>query len=97
MKTIVKNCINPNSHNLNESFINNIKMFIDEDVKLKSMNLLEDFYKNEIDILNVYDHVYKFKNKFWSNYLNSGNSWMEELKVHIKIDNNITNVGNISF
>lgn len=97
MKTIIKNCINPNHDNLNENFIINLKMFIDEDIRIKSMALLNEFYQDKIDILNIYNHVYKFKNKFWSNYLKHRDSWIRELKVDIKIDNNITNIGNISF
>lgn len=96
-KTEIKNCLKLNHINLNPEFINKAKIILDEDIKLKSINLLNDFYKSGIDILNVYNHVYKFKNKFWNNSLKEDNSWMEKLKINFNINNNITNIGNITF
>ncbi len=96
-KTVIKNCLKLDHFNINSDFINKAKITLDEHIKHKSINLIDDFYKSGIDILNIYNHVYKFKNNFWENSLKHDKNWMEKLKINFNINNNIINIGNISF
>lgn len=96
LKTKVKNCLNV-EHNVDENFINDVKLTLNEDVYKNCINLIDKFYRNEIDILNLENYIYKFKSEIWENKIFNKETWMNDLSIKININNNITNFGNILF
>lgn len=97
LKTIIKNCLDINHDNLNNDFLNEIKNYLDQNIYNSSINLVNRFYKDEMDILNFENYIYKFKNSIWKTKIKDKGEWMKQLEVKINIQNNITNIGNISF
>ena len=97
LKTKIKNCLDSQHRRINSSFINDIKNILDKDIYNNCVNLVDRFYKNGIDILNFENHIYKFNTNIWRNNINEKQEWMNKLEVRINIDNNIVNIGNISF
>lgn len=96
LKTKVKNCLSVD-HNMDDNFIGDIKIVLNEDIHTNCINLIDKFYRNGIDILNFENYIYKFKTNIWRNNICNQEMWMNKLKVRININNNITNFGNILF
>ena len=97
VKTIIKNCINPKHNYVDNKFVEDVKDILNYNIKNNCINLVNRCYKNNIDILNFENHIYKFHTNLWNGRINEKNQWMKELKVVINIDNDIINIGNISF
>lgn len=96
LKTTIKNCLDP-EHTKSSGFINDITNMLDNNINMKLMNLLNKFYKEGIDILNLEEHLYKFNTNLWKSYIKDNNSWVRGVSINLQIKNNITNIGNISF
>lgn len=96
LKTKIKNCLSA-EHNVDDNFVDGIKNVLNKDININCMNLVDRFYKNGIDILNLENHIYKFKTNLWKDKIHNKEMWMDKLGVKININNHITNFGNVLF
>lgn len=87
----------PSNENMNEGFVMEAKNILDNDIHRNCLNLVNRFYKDGVDILNFENHFYKFKLKEWRDNIKGNSFWMSRIYIDIKINNNIVNIGNISF
>lgn len=97
IKTTVKNSLKDKRIYVDNKFVEEVKEVLDKNIKDNCINIVNKFYKGNVDILNFGDYIYKFHNELWNDKIDSKNQWMQQLEVVINIDNNIVNIGNISF
>ena len=95
--TSINNCSDSDHTNISEKFIGDVKCILDRDIYDNCINLINRFYKSGIDILNFENFVYKFYTRTWEKCIASSPKWMENISVDLNIQNNILNIGNISF
>lgn len=92
----IKNCLDV-KHSLSDEFISNLNNDLKSNIKLECMDLLNKFYKNGVDILNLENYIYKFTPKIWMNYISKNANWVEDININLNIINNVTNTENIAF
>ena len=97
IKTLIKNCVDPEHLNVNNQFVLEVNEILDDSIKGNCITLINKFYKKNIDILNIENYIYKFNNNLWKEKIHNKNQWMKKLDVNLNINNNIINMGNISF
>lgn len=95
--TWINNCSDSEHTHINENFIKDMKYILDKNIKENCINLINKFYKNGIDILNFENFLYKFHTNTWKNCVINNANWMESISVDLNIQNNILNIGNVSF
>lgn len=96
LNTTIKNCLDPN-HTFSYKLMDDLNNNLDNIIKIDCMNLLNRFYKNGVDILNLEDYFYKFSPKIWRSNIRGNPNWVEGFSINLNIINNITNTENIAF